>query len=486
LRAYVVAVAVVLAATLLCVGTSDNVDNSSRVMVYLLGVVFVATRYGRRPSALAAVLGVAMFDFFFVPPHLTFVVSDTQYLVTFAVMLVVSLLISTLAGRVRAQAESSRRREERSQVLYAVSRELATASTVAEVTAATSRHLSAVLRSDVRTFLREELGGDDMSAVELLAARHALQHEEPAGRGTMHVGDAPVLCLPVQGSGRAAGLVAVRPSSALALEPEQLDLADAFARQAGSALERVRLAAEAEHARVTAETERLRNTLLSSVSHDLRTPLAAITGAASSLLQPVELDPATERGLKEAIYTEAERLSRLVSNLLDMTRAESGATSSSREWHVMEELIGGALQRLAAVRNGIFVDVSAPDDLPLVAVDGVLIEQVLVNLLDNAFRHTPPGGGVHVRVQATLDELMVEVADEGPGIRGGSEERVFEKFYREAKHAGGVGLGLAICRAIVAAHGGRIWVVPAVGPGAVFRFALPLGGAAPAVQEEPE
>ena len=297
LREYLVSAGVVVACTLLCWGMFGRFDNSNLVMVYLLGVAFVATRYGRRPSALAAVLSVAGFDFFFVPPHLTFAVTDTQYIVTFAVMLVVGLLISTLAARVRAQAETALGREQRTQTLYAMSRDVAAAKTIEEVARAASRHVSEILQGpaevlmpglDGRLAPAEE--GPAVSPREVAVAQWSLEHRRIAGLGTDTLPGSAGVYVPLQGSQAALGVLAVRPNDALLpLTPDRLDLVDALARQAGSGLERVRLSREME-------TERLRNTLLSSVSHDLRTPLAAITGAASAMLQPH--DPRTGRGAK--------------------------------------------------------------------------------------------------------------------------------------------------------------------------------------------
>jgi two-component system sensor histidine kinase KdpD len=231
----------------------------------------------------------------------------------------------------------------------------------------------------------------------------------------------------------------------------------------------------------------LRSTLLSSVSHDLRTPLAAITGAASTLLGPKALGPEAERELKEAIHEEADRLNRLVSNLLDMTRLEAGSLQLQRDWHSLEELVGTALARLEGQTKERPVTVAIPSDLPLVSVDPVLIEQLLVNLLENAFKYTPPGSPVRVAAGVNEGSIEVEVADEGPGFPAGAEERIFEKFYRGPSTAHGSGLGLPICKAIVTAHGGRIWAENRP-RGAAFRFSLPLGGTPPpsAVEDDGE
>ena len=484
LREYLVAVAVVFACTLVCWALYGRFDRANLVMVYLLGVAFVAARYGRRPSALAAVLSVAAFDFFFVPPHLTLAVSDTQYLVTFGVMLVVGLLISTLAARIRAQADAASGRERRTQVLYAMSRDVAAAKTVEEVTRAASRHVSDVLQGPAEVRMPGPGGallpsedGPEGSPRETAVAQWAFDHQRIAGLGTDTLPGSAGIYLPLQGSQAALGVLGVRPhESLLPLTPDHFDLVEALARHAGSGLERVRLSREME-------TERLRNTLLSSVSHDLRTPLAAITGAASSLLQPVPLDPDVERGLKEAIYDEADRLGRLVTNLLDMTRVESGSLQLSTEWHSLEELVGAALSRLDRSRKGRPVDVSMPADLPLVPMDAVLMEQVFVNLIDNAFKYTPPGSLVRVAATVAARTARIEIADEGPGLPPGAEDRVFEKFYRGTPGRAGFGLGLPICRAIVTAHGGRFWSEARLPRGTAFLFTLPLGEGPPAAGE---
>lgn len=483
-RSYLWSLGVVLLCTGVCWAMFARFDKSNLIMVYLLGVAFVATRYGRRPSALAAVLGVAAFDFFFVPPYLTFAVSDTQYLITFGVMLVVSLLISTLAVRVRAQAEAARRREQRTQVLYSMSRELAGARTAEEVTRAASRHVSDILQGPAEVLLPGPEGrlgpphgdGSGHDSRESAVAQWVFDHKRVAGLGTDTLPGAPAVYVPLHGSESVLGVLGVRPDhSLLPLAPDQLDLLETLARQAGSSLERVRLASEAERARLAVETERLRSTLLSSVSHDLRTPLAAITGAASTLLQPATLDRETERELKESIYDEADRLNRLVTNLLDMTRLESGALQLSRDWNSIEELVGTALARLERSLKGRAVAVSIPADLPLVPMDGVLIDQVLVNLLDNVAKYTPADSPVSVSARTSDGGVLVEVADEGPGLPAGSEERVFEKFYRASAGQRGFGLGLPICKAIVTAHEGRIWAENRVPRGASFRFTLPSG-----------
>jgi two-component system sensor histidine kinase KdpD len=490
---YLWSAVVVLACTALCWAMHGRLDRSNLIMVYLLGVAFVASRHGRGASALTALLSVAAFDFFFVPPYLTFAVADTQYLITFGVMLLVSVLISTLAARVRAQADAARQREQRTQVLYAMSRDLAAARTVEEVAKAACRHVSDVFDGETSILVPAPAGGLAAASAQVPAvdaregavAQWAFDHGRAAGLGTDTLPGASAVWVPLRGTQSVLGVVGVRPNPALLpLRPDQVDLLEALTRQAASGLERARLAEEAQQARIAVEAERLRSTLLSSVSHDLRTPLATITGAVSSLLQDTSLGDASRRELQEAIYEEAVRLNRLVTNLLDMTRLEAGSMQLNRDWHSLEELIGSALARLEPSLKGRAVRVRIPADLPLVPADGVLVEQALVNLLENAVKYTAPDCPIEVTARAADGVLTVEVADEGPGLPAGAEERVFEKFYRAESAQRGFGLGLPICRAIVTAHGGEIRAERREPRGTRFLFTLPLGATPPPAQED--
>ena len=479
---YLWSVGVVLLSTLLCSAMHERFDRSNMVMVYLLGVAVVATRYGRRPSALAAILSVAAFDFFFVPPYLTFAVTDTQYVITFAVMLVVSLLISTLAARVRAQADSARWREQRTRVLYAMSRDLAGARTAAEVARVACTHVSDILQGPANVFLPASEGplrpaneAATFDARESAVAQWVMEHGRRAGLGTDTLPGASATYVPLRGTRSVLGVLGVRPGDALLpLAPDQLDLLESLGQQAASGLERVRLGEAAEGARLAVASERLRNTLLSSVSHDLRTPLATITGAASTLLQAEGVGEEGRRELAGAIYEEAERLNRLVTNLLDMTRLESGSLTLNRDWYSMEELAGTALARFKARLEGRRVVVSMPEELPLVRVDGLLVEQVFVNLLENALKYSPPGSPIEITARGEGKIVAVEVADEGPGLPAGALELVFDKFYRGRSSPQGFGLGLSIARAVATAHGGRISARNRSPKGTTFRFELPL------------
>ncbi len=460
------------------------------IMVYLLAVVVVAIRFGRGPSILAAVLSVGAFDFFFVPPYLTFAVTDTQYLITFGVMLAVAIALGTLAVRVRQQAESARHRERRTAALYAMSRELASVPGLDALAGIARRHVGELFGGRVVVLLPDasgrlvEVGGPpsySLDGNEEAVGRWVYEHRQMAGLGTATLPGARALYLPLVASRGALGVLGFQPADPRAFTaPEPMHLLEALGDQTALALERAKLADEARQAQVQVETERLRNTLLSSVSHDLRTPLAAITGAASSLVAGGErLDAATRRELSQSIQEEGERLSRLVHNLLDMTRLEAGQVALNREWQSLEEIVGAALGRLETRR----VSARLPADLPLIPLDGMLVEQLFVNLLDNALKYTPAGSPIEIVAEAGSGVVTVEVADRGPGFAPGDDQRVFEKFYRGREKAGrsGVGLGLAICRAIVEAHGGRIWAENRPGGGAVIRFTLPVPGAPPEI-----
>jgi len=467
------------------------------IMMYLIAVIVIAIRWGRGPSVLASILSVASFDFFFVPPYFTFAVSDAQYLLTFGVMLVVALVISNLAVRIRQQAELARAREKRTGVLYAMSRDLATHRGTSMLAQLAAKHLRDVFDAQVAIFLadadkrvqlqRGELLFFELDPKESGVAQWVFDHSERAGLGTDTLPGASALYLPLVGSAGAIGVVAVRPTeSSRLLDPDQLHLLESLVNQIALAIERTRLSEETQKAHVRVETERMRNAILSSVSHDLRTPLATITGAASSLVgEQGELDPAGRRELSRSIYREADRLDRLLKNLLDMMRIEAGAVQLSKDWHPMDEVVGAALARLEGRLREHTVNAAFPADLPLVFVDGVLLEQVVINLVENAMKYAPSGSAIDLSASVSDRDMIVEVADRGPGIPFGEEARIFDKFYR-AKPAreGGTGLGLTICRGVVEAHGGRIWAENRSGGGALFRFSIPLPDQQPPVDTE--
>ena len=373
-----------------------------------------------------------------------------------------------------------------------MSRDLAGAVERGELVASAAFHIAHVFEGDVIVLVPdgEELtlvrrpGDRELSSEERGVARWVWANGHEAGLGAQMFPAAAALFLPLSTSHGPLGVLGLVPRdrARLADPAERLFLAT-FAAQVAVALERARLSEENARARVETERERLRNALLSSVSHDLRTPLGVIEGAATTLLgETAEMDAVVRRDLLETIHEEAESLNRRVRNLLDMTRVEAGALDLDLEWQSLEEVVGSALERVERGRPQTHVSVDLPDDLPLLACDGELMQQVLVNLLENALKYAPAASPVEIGARMRQGEVVVSVADRGPGIPKGEEERIFTKFYRASadRRVGGVGLGLAICRAIVNAHGGRIWAESRDGGGAVFRLALPQKDPPPA------
>jgi two-component system sensor histidine kinase KdpD len=468
------------------------------VMVYLLGVMLLATRAGRGPSMLASALSVAAFDFFFVPPEFTFAVTDIRYVVTFLVMLLVGVVISTLAANLRTQARVAGYREKRAASLYAISRALAAANSEGEIVRAAAANIGAEFgaqcailfpgRAGRIVYPRGESQSYSLHGADLGVAQWVFDHGRLAGRGTDTLPGGDAVYFPIQGASGPLGVLALLPSSLRRVFlPEQQRLLETFLSQTALALERVRLAAAAQNAQIKVETESLRNSLLAAISHDLRTPLASIVGAASSLAEePERLSEAARRELARTIYDEGQRMATLANNILDMARLDAGAVTLKREWVPLEEIVGGVLTRLRPRLEGRPVRTALPDDAPLVKLDAVLIEQVLVNIVENALKYTPAGTAIEISAEFAPSSVTVTVADEGPGIPPGLEDKLFDKFYRASpeRAQSGVGLGLTICRAIVEAHGGTIRAENRVPRGAAFSFTLPRDETPPGIEED--
>ncbi|MGD9722729.1 MAG: DUF4118 domain-containing protein [Pirellulales bacterium] len=485
---YAVAIGVVILCTLIGWPLSRFLDETNLVMLYLLGVLSIALRYGSGPSALASVLAVAAFDFFFIPPTFTFAVQDTQYVITFGVMLATALLISTLTARVQFQVESARQRERRTASLYAISQQLAGARTRDAIAKIALRHVTEAVDAEAVLLFPDaqqqmvaasaDAGGFATGPHELAVARWAFDHGEAAGHGSATLPGSAGLYLPLKASLGTVGVLGVLPHASWRnAGPERIHLLEAFAGLIALATERVELAAEGARVRVQMETERLRSSLLSAVSHDLRTPLSVIIGGASTLLENGEpLTPDVRRELLESIHSEAIHLNRLVANLLDMTRLEAGALEVHKELQAVEEVIGAALGRISRELTQHQVVTHLQPDLPFVPMDDLLMEQVLVNLLENAAKYSPPDSTIELRAVEAEGFLQIEVADRGAGLPPQDLQRVFEKFYRvgESGRRPGAGLGLAICRGIVELHGGTLVAENRPGGGSVFRLRLPL------------
>ncbi|MBM3115076.1 sensor histidine kinase [Jeongeupia naejangsanensis] len=443
----------------LLVPLSKVVELPNVVMLYLVSVLLVSVRFGRTAGATSALLSVAAFDFFFVPPQLSFNVSDTQYLLTFIVMLGVALTISQLSARLRFQADAATRRERRTAALYELSQALAAALTHEQVVEIALAQLAPRVDADVGLALpsREEVlshvGG---APVDLAVADWVFRHGQPAGRGTGTLPASSAYYLPLAAPVRVRGVLALTPRGDWQPGPEHERFLSTCAAQIALALERVHFVEVAQEALVSMQGEQLRNNLLSTISHDLRTPLTVLHGLASTLAsQPLA---EVSQSLAVQLVDETRRMNELVANLLDMARLQSGEVRLRRDWQSVEEVFGATLramgQRLAAHR----VVLAVPADLPLVEFDAVLIERVLVNLLDNAAKYTPAGSTITLAARAEPASLLLLVSDTGPGLPTGQEEALFAKFSRGTAEGsiGGVGLGLALCRAIVHAHGGTI------------------------------
>jgi len=485
-RGYIEAMVAVALVTAAAIWLRDHIELTNVVMLYLAVVVWISVRTGRGPAIAASVVGVGLFDFVCVPPYYTFAVSDTQYLLTFAVMLLVALTITQLTAGIRYQARVASHRERRAAALYALSRELSGALTADQVAEIAMQHVEGVFEASAALLLPsrdEQLHvarvGERDTRIEpdLSVAQWVHDHWQPAGLGTDTLTGTKIHYVPLRAPVRNRGVLALQPrNERLIFVPEQQRLLETFAAQIALALERVHFVEVAQEAELGMASEQLRNSLLASISHDLRTPLAVLAGAASSLVeQETKLSNEVRRDLAQTIYEQAMHMSDLTANVLDMARLETGAAQLNRQWHPFEEVVGAVLERMRARLKDRRVDIDLSNSPPLVWLDSVLIGQVLTNLLDNAVKYTPPGSPIEIRAAADGGGVMVSVSDHGPGLADGDEERVFDKFYRAQPESatGGAGLGLAICRAIVEAHRGRMRAENRAEGGVRFTFTLP-------------
>lgn len=459
------------------------------VMFYLLGVMLAAIRYGRGAAILTAVLSVVAFNVGFVPPRFTLAVSEPQYLLTFAILGGVGIVIATLASQMREHARSARQRELHTSALYSLSRDLSAMIQLDGIIQAVLRHVSQTFACETALFLRQEgklkpvsmTSGFALEENELIAARWVFEHGQPAGQETQTLPAVKARFLPLKTAQRMVGVLGVRLREPGDFAPERIHLLEAFASQAALGIDAVYLSEEARQAQLLKETERLQSALLNSISHDLRTPLVSITGALSSLSHQAEyLDDTSRAELINGAREEADRLNRLVGNLLEMTRLEANAVRLRREPADVQELIGVAVAQLQPRLREREVTIDLLPDLPMVDVDFALIVQVLVNLLDNACKYAAEDSPVQLSAEHHGMMVMLTVADRGIGVQEEELTRIFDKFYRSESVSGqgGIGLGLSICKGIVEAHGGRIWAEARSGGGTLFAFTLP------AVQEQ--
>jgi two-component system sensor histidine kinase KdpD len=460
-------------------------DSVNIVMIYLLGTTLAGLRLGRGPSALTAIASVATFDFFFVPPRYSFYIAEAQYLFTFGVMLGVALVISQLMASVRSQTEAAIARERGTAMSYALSRELVSAPDAQAIAVAAGRHVGAVIDGTAAILLLNEHGSLTPAAgceavaeiADMSIAAWVLSHCLSAGPGMQHQADSPALYFPLSGGGSANGVLVVQPAQMRRIIPEYRRLLETLASQIALALERARLSELAAQSRTAAERVSLRNTLLASISHDLRGPLSAIAGAGSLVAQSQEpLDRHRHRTLGRLIEEKARDMSGLLANVLELNRLETSNTLPNRDGQVLEELIGTAIGYNEHRLDRWNVTTEIPANFPMIWVDGQLIVQLISNLLENASKYTPPGTTIEISASVAHEhEVLLAIQDDGPGFGARNPERLFEKFERGQRESpvSGVGLGLAICRAIARLNGGDIRAMNRASGGARFEILLP-------------
>ncbi len=494
---YVISTGFVGAALGIALLISQFVDLDNISLVFLAAVLASAVRYGAGPSVFAALLSVLCYNFFFLPPLYTFTIADPANVVALFFFMIVALLTSSLTARTRTQAVIARKEAKTTGELYAFSKKLAGIATLDDLLWATAHQIASMLKVEV-VILTPEDGSiavragfppeDQLDDADLAAAKWCWDHNQPAGRGADTLPGARRLFLPLRTGRGVVGVLGInRKAPGPLFAPDERRLLDALADQAAVTIERTQLAEDIDEARVLAETERLRSSLLTSISHDLRTPLASIIGTITSLRSFGKLyDDKTRDEMLATAQDEGERLNRFVANLLDMTRLDAGAVELRREMIDLSDVVGSALQRCGKILAGHRVAVELAPDLPMFPLDFLLMEQILVNLLDNAGKYAPAGSAIKIAGRCEGADVVIEVRDEGPGIPPSDLERIFDKFYRV--HSGdrqraGTGLGLAICRGFVEAHGGTIAAAnrPDRG-GAVFTIRIPADASiAPAI-----
>lgn len=488
-RDYAVGVLAIAAALALGILLRQFLAISNIALMLLIAVQIVAIAYGLGPALLACIVSALGYNFLFIPPLYTFSIADTGNVVTLFFFTIAALITGNLTSRVRERALDARRRAKITEDLYAFSRKLASAVSVDDLLWATAWQIAAMLNLRVLILLPEKdcltiRAGcppeDAMDRGDWAAAEWVWRQGGEAGRGTKIMPDAKRLFIAMRTSRGVAGVVGLEHDApAHILTADRRRLYDALAGQAALALERINLAQDIERVRIEAETEKLRAALLTSISHDLRTPLASILGSATTLRSyRAKLDQTAQEQLIETIKEEAERLNRFISDLLDMTRLEAGAIQLQTEWVDISDVVGSALRRAANILADHKLTTELDAALPLLKLDPVLLEQVLFNLMDNAAKYAPPPAAISLRARRSGALLIIEVIDEGDGIPAADTERIFEKFYRVRagdRQRAGTGLGLAICRGFINTMGGTIRAGNRLDrKGAVFTIELPL------------
>jgi two-component system, OmpR family, sensor histidine kinase KdpD len=490
LQPYVSGVVVVAAASAIAYGLDKILPLPNLSLVFLLAVLFLGMRYGALPAICAGLLSCAVYNFLFLEPYYTFLVDHEDDTLTLAFFLVVAGLTGNLAGSVRRKLVDAQQSAQRTAILYEFSRKVAAATTLDAMIAAVQNHVAATLGASATVILPTPQDGETLPEACLpqedrAAAAYAWRHLLPSGCAARACFEARRLFMPLTTAHGRVGLLAIAYlDGRKALTSEQEDLLRAVADQAAVALERTQLAAEAERLRWLSETESLRAALLSSISHDLRTPLVSVIGSATTLSTVGKLISDDERAdLVATILAEAKRLNRFVQNLLDMTRLSYGGLKPRRDWVDVRDIVGHAVAAMRDTLAPFAVAMATDDAVPLLFADPVLIEHALVNILDNAAKYSPPGGRIAIRIGCAGNAVVIRIADQGPGISAPDRERVFDMFmrvrHRDSRQPG-TGLGLAICRGFVTAHGGTVAIEAGDGGnGAAVVVTLPVTEAPP-------
>lgn len=498
-RAYILSTAYVAIALAVGVVLDQVLDVRNLALVFLMAVLTSAVIHGLRPALYTCIVSALSFNFFFLPPRYTLTISDPESVLALFFFLGVAVIASNLTATVQRQAVAARQRARTTEDLYLFSKKLAGTGTLDDVLWATAFQIASMLKVRVVLLLPEGSSiavkagyppDDTLDDADIAAARWAWEHNHAAGRGADTLPGAKRLYVPLRTGRTAVGVIGLdsdRRDGPL-LTPEQQRLLDALADQAALAIERVQLVADVDRAKLAAEADRLRSALLTSISHDLKTPLAAILGASGTLRDYFDSMPAEDRtDLLSTVVDESERLNRFIANLLDMTKIESGAMEPNYALHYAGDIAGTALRRAAKILDHHRTEMTIAADLPMVRVDPVLFEQVLFNLLDNAAKYAPEGSVIRIEGWADADNVVVQVSDEGPGIPPADLTRVFDTFYRVRKGdqvRAGTGLGLSICRGFIEAMGGTITAGNRTDrSGAVFTVRLPKPNDIPKLDE---
>ncbi|WP_129127617.1 DUF4118 domain-containing protein [Geomonas oryzae] len=483
LSGYLGAVTLVALASLLCEVVRTSIAPANMVMLYLFAVVLAAARLGLRPAILSAFLSVLAFDFLFIPPRFSFRVSDSEYLITFFALFIVGVIISSLVAQIREKVDQVERQEARTSSLYYLTRDLSVAADVPAIIGALQRAVLRNFGSPLAVLLDHE---NDLETVDgsttltlndrsVEIANWVIKSGRCAGKGTSAYSDSSFIFVPIKTGKQTVGTMVIEENeTALA---ENLQLMEAFSGQAAMALERVRLSHQAEEARILRQKTHLEQALLNSISHDMRTPLVTISGVLDLLLNNDQVYDSNEcRAMLSAASEEAGRLNRFVGSLLDMTRLEAGVLSPRLTDCEIDEIIGCAIGGVEQRLGTHHIVTSIVPNLPLVSVDLALLTQALVNLLDNAIKHSPEDADILLSARLEETSIILTVSDSGPGVPDGEEERIFDKFHRVTvpEKTGGSGLGLSIAKGIIESHSGKITASNRVEGGLKVEVMLPV------------